>query len=347
MSRYLKRKVDPYVPGEQPGGGFLKLNTNESPFPPSPHAISYAADSSRRAELYPDPECKALANAAARVLGVRPENLVFADGSDAILNYAFAAYCSEGERNPVFADLTYGFYKTLTGFYGVEAEIIPLREDFTVDIDAFEKSDGVIFLPNPNAPTGLALPLCDIERIVSSREDRIVVIDEAYVDFGTESAVSLIGKYNNLIVTRTFSKSRSLAGARLGFAVADAELIEDLNAVKYSLDPYCVTSHAMAAGIGSLADNDYFEACRERIIESRAYTMEALRELGFFVTDSAANFVFARCDRISGAELCRALRGEKILVRHFGGRAEDFVRITVGKKSDMKRLISAVERILS
>ena len=343
MSRYLSRPLEPYVPGEQPGGGLLKLNTNESPFPPSPHAIAYAADSARRAELYPDPECKALAAAMSKSLGVKPENLVFADGSDSILNYAFAAYCTG--RRPVFADLTYGFYKTLSGFYGADAQIIRLNDDFTVDVDAFADADGVIFLPNPNAPTGLALPLSDIERIAASR-DRIVIVDEAYVDFGTESAVGLIGKYKNLIVTRTFSKSRSLAGARLGFAVADAELIADINAVKYSLDPYCVTSHAMAAGLGSLADTDYFDACRERIIDARAYTVDALRGLGFYVTDSAANFVFAKSGAVSGGELYRALRERGILVRHFGGRAEDFVRITVGKKSDMKRLISEIERIL-
>ena len=238
MSRFLIRGVVPYVPGEQPAGGYLKLNTNESPFPPSPRSVSMAADAALEGQLYPDPECKMLCRAIADDIGagVKENQVLCANGSDAILNYAFAAFCGEG-KGAVYADLTYGFYSTLAGFYGVPSRVMPLRDDYTVNADDYIDCGGVIFLPNPNAPTGLALDLSDIERIVSGN-DNIVIIDEAYVDFGTESAVSLIDKYDNLLVTRTFSKSRSLAGARLGFAVGNEELIGDLRAVKYSIDPY-------------------------------------------------------------------------------------------------------------
>ncbi len=348
MSRFLSRPVEPYVPGEQPAGGYLKLNTNESPYPPSPTARSFVTDAVCRGELYPDPECKRLAEALSRELSVDKSEIICANGSDALLNYAFAAFCRD--KRPIFPDLTYGFYKTLSGFYGVEPILLPLKEDFTVDVDAFcdasASNSGVVFLPNPNAPTGVALHSDDIERIVGANGSNIVVIDEAYVDFGTRSAVPLIKTHDNLIVTRTFSKSRSLAGERLGFAVADRELIRDLSSVKFAVDPYCVTRTAAAAGVGALRDVEYFIECRDRIIAAREYTKDALRALGFFVTDSSANFVFCRHDSISGAELCAALRREGILVRHFGGRAEDFIRVTIGKMGDMKRFISATERIL-
>lgn len=250
MSRFFSEKYDrltPYTPGEQPKDRkFVKLNTNESPYPPSPLSQEYAAQVAKDLQLYCDPDCTKLTQKLAETYDVDTENILFTNGSDEALNFAFMAFCDDSHP-AVFPDITYGFYPVFADLNGIPYEEIPLDDDFTVNVDAFCGVNKTIFLANPNAPTGVALPLSAIERIVRSNPDNVVVIDEAYVDFGADSAVSLIHQYDNLIVTQTFSKSRSLAGGRLGMAIGDASLIRDLNTVKYSTNPYNVNSVTQAA----------------------------------------------------------------------------------------------------
>ncbi len=348
LSRFFSKKYEaliPYTPGEQPKDRvFIKLNTNESPFPPSPKALAYAQAAAKDLQLYSDPECRALVRTAAQRLGVGEDEILFTNGSDEILNFAFMAFCDKGAQ---FPDITYGFYKVYANLNGVSYTEIPLKEDFSVDIRDYCGVNKAIFLANPNAPTGLCLPLEDIEVIVKSNPDSIVVIDEAYIDFGGESAVPLIRKYGNLLVTQTFSKSRSMAGARLGLGIGCKELIRDLNTIKYSTNPYNINRMTMAAGIGALEDSDYFrENCRT-VMENRAWTAQQLKNLGFTLTDSKTNFLFARHPAVSGKELYTKLRERGILVRHFDTpRLTDFIRVTVGSQEQMEAFIAAVEEIL-
>ena len=348
LSRFFSKKYEaliPYTPGEQPKDRvFIKLNTNESPFPPSPKALAYAQAAAKDLQLYSDPECRALVRTAAQRLGVGEDEILFTNGSDEILNFAFMAFCDKGAQ---FPDITYGFYKVYANLNGVSYTEIPLKEDFSVDIRDYCGVNKAIFLANPNAPTGLCLPLEDIEVIVKSNPDSIVVIDEAYIDFGGESAVPLIRKYGNLLVTQTFSKSRSMAGGRLGLGIGCKELIRDLNTIKYSTNPYNINRMTMAAGIGALEDSDYFrENCRT-IMENRAWTAQQLKNLGFTLTDSKTNFLFARHPAVSGKELYTKLRERGILVRHFDTpRLTDFIRVTVGSQEQMEAFMAAVEEIL-
>lgn len=350
MSRFLSSKhasLVPYTPGEQPRGMTLtKLNTNESPFPPSPKAQELSKKAAEDLYLYSDPECRDLKAVASEYFGISENQIIFTNGSDDVLNFAFCAFCDESHP-AVFPDITYGFYSVFADYNHVPFETIPLKQDFTIDINDYIGINKNIFIANPNAPTGIALPLCDIEKIVKSNPNNVVVIDEAYVDFGAESAVKLIEKYNNLIVTQTFSKSRSMAGARLGFAVGNADLIADLNTIKYSTNPYNVNRMTMAAGIGALKDNDYFVNNCKAIIENRAWTVNELSKLGFKILDSKANFVFAKSDKIDGKSLYLKLREKGILVRHFDTeRLTQFNRITIGSKTQMQTLISAITSIL-
>lgn len=350
MSRFLNdkiKKLEPYVPGEQPRGRkYIKLNTNESPFPPSPEAIRLANEEAERLMLYPDPDCTALTEAIAKEYGVEPANVILTNGSDEVLNFAFIAYCDENTP-AIFPDITYGFYKVFAEVNGVPCEEIPLKDDFTVDVEDYVSRRGVVFIANPNAPTGMALPLSEIERILQSNPNRIVVIDEAYVDFGGESAVKLIGKYENLLVTQTFSKSRSMAGARLGFGIASKEIISDLSRVKYSTNPYNINRMTAAAGLGAIKDKAYFVNNCSLIKKNRAYTAAELKKLGFEMTESDANFLFVKNDKIRGAELYSCLKERGILVRHFNKpRISDYLRITIGSLSEMDELIKAVKEIL-
>jgi histidinol-phosphate aminotransferase len=323
-----------------------KLNTNESPFPPSPKAIELSEQAAKELYLYSDPECRDLKAVASEYFGINEDQIIFTNGSDDVLNFAFCAFCDES-RSAVFPDITYGFYSVFADYNHVPFETIPLKDDFTIDINDYIGINKNIFIANPNAPTGIALPLCDIEKIVKSNPDNVVVIDEAYVDFGGESAIKLIDKYNNLIVTQTFSKSRSMAGARLGFAVGNADLIADLNTIKYSTNPYNVNRMTAAAGIGALLDNDYFKSNCKAICENRSWTVSELNNLDFFVLDSKANFVFAKSDKIDGKTLYSKLREKGILVRHFDtARLRDFNRITIGSKTQMQTLINAIKSIL-
>ncbi len=338
----------PYTPGEQPKKDqkIIKLNTNESPFSPSPKAQKMAAEASARLNLYCDPTCKELTELFAERVGTAPECVLMTNGSDEILNFAFMAFCSEASP-AVFPDITYGFYPVFAELNGVPYETVPLREDLSINVEDYIRINKNIFIANPNAPTGLALPLSDIERIVASNPDNIVVIDEAYVDFGAESAVQLTKKYKNLIVTQTFSKSRSLAGARLGAGIADAALIADMNTVKYSSNPYNVNAMTQAAGIGALLDEEYTRKNLEVIKSAREYTKKELKGLGFSVTESCANFVFAAHPEIDGEKLYLELKARGILVRHFSGeRIKNYNRITVGLPEDMETLINTIREIL-
>ena len=350
MSRFFSNKYErlvPYTPGEQPKDTqYIKLNTNESPYPPSEKAQKLARDEAKHLELYPDPECKALCDALAKTLGVKPNQVLPTNGSDEILNFAFMAYCDE-THPAAFSDITYGFYSVFAEINRIPYDIIPLMDDFTINPEDYIGINKTIFIANPNAPTGISLKISDIERILKSNPDNIVVIDEAYVDFGNESCVSLVDKYDNLLVTQTFSKSRSMAGARLGVGIANPALIQDLNTIKYSTNPYNINRMTMATGLGVLADEEYTRANCEKIIKTREFTSGELKNLGFSMTDSGANFIFAKHSKISGDELYQKLKDRGILVRHFDKeKISDYNRITIGTQEQMETLISTIKSIL-
>ena len=350
MSRFFSGKFDdltPYTPGEQPKGQmFIKLNTNESPFPPAPLAQKYAKKEAERLQLYSDPQCRDLVAMAAEKLGVPHDGIIFTNGSDEVLNFAFMAFCDAA--HPVaFPDITYGFYPVFAQLNGIPYTEIPLQEDYTIRVEDYIGINQTIVIANPNAPTGICLPLSDIERIVESNPDNVVIIDEAYIDFGGESAMKLIPKYDNLLVVQTFSKSRSMAGARLGFGAGNPKLIQDLNTIKYSTNPYNVNRMTMAAGVGALEADSYFRVNCQKIMETRQWTTEKLEELGFQVIPSMTNFVFAKHPAVPGKDLYLALREKGILVRHFDKpRLHDYNRITIGNREQMKTLIKALTEIL-
>ena len=346
MSRYFSKKfesLEPYTPGEQPKERkYIKLNTNESPFPPSGKAMEKTAEAVKSLQLYCDPECSELTRKASEVFSVGTDEILFTNGSDEILNFAFAAFCDE-EHPAIFPDITYGFYPVFAEINRVPYERIPLKDDFRIAVEDYVGINKTIFIANPNAPTGIALSLDEIERIVSSNPDSVVVIDEAYVDFGGESAVGLIHKYNNLLVTQTFSKSRSLAGGRLGFGIACKELIADLNTMKYSTNPYNINSLTQAVGTGILEDEEYTKENCKTIMENRVYLTKKLEEMGFFVLPSKANFIFAKHDKIEGKTLYENLKRKGVLIRHFDSeRIKDYNRITVGTREQMDILIEKI-----
>ena len=350
MSRFFSSRyssLTPYTPGEQPKDQqYIKLNTNESPFPPSNKVLEAVCLEASRLQLYSDPEASRLRAKLAEVYSLDVDQIIMTNGSDEVLNFAFMAFC-DSEHPIVFPDLTYGFYPVFASLNGIPYKEIPLKEDFTLDYHDYLDVDANIVIANPNAPTGIALELWQIEEIVKAKPDRIVIIDEAYVDFGAESAVSLISKYDNLIVTQTYSKSRSLAGGRLGFGIANNQLIADLNTIRYSTNPYNVNRMTEAAGIAALEDNGYYmENCR--VIEAnREYTAKKLTELGFDVLPSKTNFLFAKSDKIRGESLYLELKKRGILIRHFTKeRIKDFNRITIGTKEQMDALLYAISEIL-
>ena len=350
MSRFFSRRYEgltPYVPGEQPQNRrYIKLNTNESPFPPSPIAQRLAREAAGDLNLYSDPDSKKLAEAAAAYYGVGTENLVFSNGSDDLINFACMAFC-DVDRPATFPDVTYGFYPVVCALNGVQYVEKPLRADFSIDPDDYVNCGMTVFLSNPNAQTGLALPLSDVERIVASNPDRVVIVDEAYVDFGAESAVPLVRKYDNLLVLQTLSKSRSLAGGRLGVGIGNAELVSDIHRLRYSTNPYNVNRMTAAAGIGAFTDVRYFETCRKKIMETRAFAKRELERLGFESTDSAANYLLVRHPKLGGKELYLALKEAGILIRHFETeRLRDWNRVTIGSRDEMEALIAAVRTIL-
>lgn len=351
MSRFQSARLStlsPYTPGEQPRDiKYIKLNTNESPFEPSTKAQRLAAEVAGKLQLYSDPTCRVLVDKLAEVYGVDADEVIVTNGSDEVLDFAFQAFCDE-DTPARFPDITYGFYPVFAARNGIPFETVALRDDFTIDIAQYFDTGRTIFIANPNAPTGMALSRDEIEQILIRNPNNVVVIDEAYVDFGGESCVPLIKRYDNLLVTQTFSKSRSLAGGRLGFGIGNRELIADLHTIRYSTNPYNVNSMTAAAGFGVLCDEAYTRQNCQTIVKNREYTTEALRELGFTVLDSKANFVFATTPAMSGEDLYLSLKQNGILVRHFDNpRISDFIRISIGTREQMKTLVRTVERLLT
>ena len=335
----------PYTPGEQPKGrNFVKLNTNENPYPPSGLVQEAVKEEVAELKLYSDPTCIGVVEPLAEQLGVKPEQVMVGNGSDEILAFLFQGFCPDGAA---FADLTYGFYTVFCQLYRVKQQIIPLEEDFTLQPEKYANCGKTIFIANPNAPTGLALTPEEIEEIVLANPDHLVVVDEAYVDFGAQSVVGLVDRYCNLVVVGTFSKSRSLAGARLGFAVGNCQTIQDLNRIRFSFNPYNVNRMTLAAGAAALKDEAYFKECCGKIIKTRTATIQTLRSLGFVVTESMANFVFVTHPQYPGEELYGALREEGILVRWFNlPRIAPYLRITIGTDAEMECLFTALAKIM-
>ena len=349
MSRFFSSKyaaLEAYVPGEQPRDQkYIKLNTNESPFPPSPKVTEYAAREAGRLQLYSDPDSTEVTRAVAEHFGLSPRQVLLTNGSDEILNFAFMAF-GDAEHPFLFPDITYGFYEVFADLNGIPYETIPLREDWSIDYKAYCGAGKNIVIANPNAPTGLSLPLCEIEEIVRTNPDHVVIVDEAYVDFGGESALPLIEKYDNLLVTRTFSKSRSLAGARLGWGMGQESLMQDLNTIKYSTNPYNINRMTAAAGLAAMEENEYYLQNARTIIATRDRTADALRQLGFAVTDSRTNFLFVSADWISGGDLYRELKARGILIRHWDKpRIANWCRVTVGTDEEMDAFLAQVTQL--
>lgn len=351
MSKFLQprlRELKEYTPGEQPQDmQYIKLNTNESPFPPSPGVAASVSDAEiQRLCLYPEPDCTPLRQQLAQQYGLSMENVLIGNGSDEILNFIFTAFFDPAA--PVrFPNITYGFYKVFGDLYHLNYTEVPLRADFSVDPADYIGKNAHAVLANPNAPTGMALPVNEIERIVQSNPERVVVVDEAYVDFGAESCAELVKKYPNLIVVMTFSKSRSLAGARIGFALADPALIRDLQTIQYSTNPYNINRLSQAAALAAVKDAAYYKHNCETIIKNRDDLTGALQTLGFTVLPSKANFVFAASKQISGRALYLGLKAHGVLVRHFDrAPIENYVRITIGTKQQMDVLLQKITEIL-
>ena len=349
MSKYISDKfsgLKEYVPGEQPQDKkYIKLNTNESPYPPSDKVVEAVNSAEvKDLRLYCDPDCNKLKKALADLYCTNKENIFLSNGSDDILNFAFMVY---GHMGAVFADITYGFYSVFAQLHGVDAEIIPLKDDFTLDIKAFMGKNKLVVIANPNAPTGIALDLKTIEDIIVSNPDGVVLIDEAYVDFGGESSAKLTEKYDNLLVCQTFSKSRSLAGGRLGFAIANKEIIADLEKIKYSTNPYNINRLTQVAGLATVLDDGYYKENCQKIIETRNFVISELQQLGFEILPSKANFIFAKSDKISGKKLYEELKEKGVLVRHFDNeKICDYNRITIGSREEMEVFIEKVKEIL-
>ncbi len=351
MSRFMSRRFDDleaYVPGEQPRDmQYVKLNTNESPFPPSPAVFAAVNEEEvSRLNLYPDPEGLLLRQKLARLYGVDAENIFLANGSDELLNFFFMAFC-DGDRPVAFPNISYGFYPVYAGLYNLPFTQVPLREEFRLDYRDYCGLDCNIVIANPNAPTGRAIPVSEIEEIVCSNPHHAVLIDEAYIDFGGESCLPLIQKYGNLIVCQTFSKFRSLAGGRLGYAMGQPELIADLDKIKYSTNSYNINRLTMTAAAAAIDSNDYYVRNSKIIQANRAYTVAALDNLGFETVPSVANFLFTRCPRIPGGVLYEKLKAKGVLVRHWT-RPEiaDYLRITIGSREQMDVLIEKIGEIL-
>lgn len=341
------RSLTPYTPGEQPKGRkFIKLNTNENPYPPSPRVVeAIAANNGADLRLYPDPDASELCRALAARFGVEREQIFVGNGSDEVLAFAFQAFFDAGAEI-VFPDVTYSFYPVYANMFGVRYRTVPLKADFTVDVDGLCGGNDGVVIANPNAPTGIELPQSELIRILERNPDVVVIVDEAYVDFGGTSAVPLVEKYPNLLVVQTFSKSRSLAGARIGFAVGNANLIAGLNCVKNSINSYTLDRLAIAAGTAAVEDENYFRQCCDMVMEDRAYVTNGLTDLGFAVYPSKTNFVFATHPGVSAKVLFAGLREKGILVRYFDlPRIDNCLRISIGTHEEMTALLDAMAEL--
>jgi histidinol-phosphate aminotransferase len=352
LSQYwseLTASLVPYVPGEQPKDQtYIKLNTNENPYPPSPKvlsAIREAANGDLR--LYPDPACSVLVEKAAKHYGVNANQVFAGNGSDEILAFAFAAFFSPRKRPILFPDITYSFYKVYAGLYGIPYRTVPLDEEFRVPLEAFDEPNGGIVLPNPNAPTARYIDTDSLRGVLEWNSDSVVILDEAYIDFGGRSAVNLIAEYPNLLVVHTLSKSRSLAGLRVGLAVGHPELIEGLNRVKNSFNSYTLDRLALAGAAAALEDQAYFEETTRRVIATRERTVQQLRNLGFQVIDSAANFVFISHPEKEAAFLFQDLKQRGVLVRYFNQpRIDRFLRVSIGTDEEMDVFLKMLAELL-
>lgn len=341
-------RLDPYVPGEQPKlANLTKLNTNENPYGPSPRVLeAIAGELGDGLRLYPDPNGALLKQAVADYYAVAPDQVFLGNGSDEVLAHIFQALLKHDE--PVlFPDITYSFYPVYCGLYQVDYQRVPLGSDYRIQVADYLRSNGGIIFPNPNAPTGMLLSLPEIEWLLKKNQRSVLVVDEAYIDFGGETAVSLVGRYPNLLVTQTLSKSRSLAGLRIGFAIGDAALIAALERVKNSFNSYPLSRFAIVGGAAAFADDDYFREVCEQVIRSRETLATGLKSLGFEVLPSSANFLLATCPSRDAAGLAARLREEGIIVRHFRQpRIEQFVRITVGTTEQNRRLLDVLAELL-
>ncbi|MBD2859715.1 histidinol-phosphate transaminase [Spongiibacter sp. KMU-158] len=351
MSRFwnpLIKKLVPYVPGEQPKiQDLVKLNTNENPFPPSPKVLAaISAATGEGLRLYPDPDASALKATIANYYNLTPDCVFVGNGSDEVLAHTFQALFNP-ERPLLFPDITYSFYPVYCGLYRQAFETVPLDEQFKIRVEKYDGLNGGIIFPNPNAPTGCLLSLDEIERLLKVNTETVVVVDEAYIDFGGESAAKLIDRYDNLLVVQTLSKSRSLAGMRVGLALGHPELIEALERVKNSFNSYPLDKLAQAGAVAAFEDDGYFQQCRDDVIREREALVDRLSAMGFEVLPSAANFVFCRHAERDAGELAAALRERKVIVRHFmSERIAQFLRITIGTSQQNSKLLEALEAIL-
>ncbi len=350
MSRFLVERLQtlaPYVPGEQPQDQqYVKLNTNESPFPPSPHVVeALNRQIISRLNLYPDPLAKVLCESIAAEYRLTPENVFVGNGSDEVLAFAFMAYGDA--RGFAYPEVSYGFYQVFARLFSIPQYTVPLNKDFTIPTEKFCNLGKPIAIANPNAPTSLAMPLADIERIVQTNPDNVVLIDEAYIDFGGQTCLPLLKKYPNLLIVRTYSKSRSLAGGRLGYVLASPEIIDDLNRIKNSFNPYSINSLTLLAGIEAMRDKEYFNTCVSGIAAQREQSAADLRALGFTVLNSASNFLFASPPGITGEAYYKGLKQKGVLVRYFGDPTlTNYVRITVGSAAQMQILLDKTQELL-
>jgi len=350
MSKYWSdfvQRLEPYIPGEQPKIlDLIKLNTNENPYPPSPRVLEVLAkDTVDLLRLYPDPNSAALKAAVAKTYGVGADQVFVGNGSDEVLALSFMTFFKQ-DKPLLYPDITYSFYKVYCNLYGIEAQLLPLSENFEIDLADYRKPNGGIIFPNPNAPTGIGMPLTQIEALLQANTESVVIVDEAYIDFGGDSAVALVDRYPNLLVVQTLSKSRSLAGMRIGFAVGSRELIDGLERVKNSFNSYPIDRLAEAAAVASLEDEDHFRACTAKIVATRAWTTAQLQKLGFEVLPSQANFVFAKPIQLPAAEVFAKLREHKVLVRYFKQpRIDDYLRITIGTDEEMAALVATLKTI--
>lgn len=335
------RTVEPYVPGEQPNQpDMIKLNTNENPYPPAPGVVEALKNfDTDKLRLYPEPTCKVLVDAIADYYGIRSSQVFTGVGSDDVLAMIFMTFFNS--KKPIlFPDITYSFYDVWADMLRIPYETVPLTDDFTIRKEDYFRENGGIIFPNPNAPTGVELGMQDVEAIIKANPDVIVVVDEAYVDFGAASALPLIEKYDNLLVVQTFSKSRGMAGMRIGYAMGNPVLIKYLNDVKYSFNSYTMDQTTLALGAAAISDRAYFEETVHKVVETREWTKKELAKLGFVFGDSKANFIFASHPEIPAAELFAALREANIIVRYFNKpRIDNYLRITIGTQEDMEMLI--------
>ncbi|MFI3227830.1 MAG: histidinol-phosphate transaminase [Clostridia bacterium] len=350
MSKFLSKRLQnlqAYTPGEQPKlGDFIKLNTNESPYSPPKEALDILQEKGATLNYYNDPTCKKLTETFAKYYDINEENVIFANGSDEILVFCYMTFC-DANIGICFPEISYGFYEVYADLFGLCAEKIPLNEDLSIDVTKYFNKNKTIVIANPNAPTGLCLSIGQIEQIVQNNPNNVVVIDEAYVDFGGESAVKLTEKYENLIVCGTFSKSRNLAGGRLGYAIASKTLMDDLNRVKYSFNPYNVGTLAQALGAISIEQDVYFKECVKKIVNAREKFIKDLNALGFDTIPSKANFIFTKNDKIHGSKLYQKLKDRKILVRHFDKeKISKYVRISIGTQAEMDEVVRQIAQIL-